>query len=108
MVKAFHESRRAIGMCCIAPVLAAKLIPGVTVTLGHESPQDDDGGSWPYSATCGAVKQLGAKHEQCGPTGVCVDAANRVVTTPAYMFDAAPHQVYDGIGDMVCALLRHA
>ena len=26
----------------------------------------------------------------------------------AYMFDAAPHQVYDGIGGMVAALLRHA
>jgi len=46
-------------LCCIAPVLAAKLIPGVEVTVGHE---EEEGGRWPYAGTAGAIKALGAKH----------------------------------------------
>lgn len=33
-VCAFHAAGKPIGMCCIAPVIAAKLIPGVEVTVG--------------------------------------------------------------------------
>ena len=33
-VEAFHSAGKPIGMCCIAPVIAAKLIPGVEVTVG--------------------------------------------------------------------------
>lgn len=46
-------------LCCIAPVLAAKLLPGVEVTVGHE---EEEGGRWPYAGTAGAIKALGAKH----------------------------------------------
>ena len=33
-VCAFHAAGKPIGLCCIAPVIAAKLIPGVEVTVG--------------------------------------------------------------------------
>ncbi len=34
-------------------------------------------------------------------TQACVDRVNKLVTTPAYMHDARPHEVFDGIGAMV-------
>ena len=34
VVKSFHTVGKPIGMCCIAPVIAAKVIPGVEVTVG--------------------------------------------------------------------------
>lgn len=46
-------------MCCIAPVLAAKVLRGVEVTVGHEQ---EEGGRWPYAGTAEAIKALGAKH----------------------------------------------
>ena len=33
-LKSFHSSGKPIGLCCISPVIAAKLIPGVEVTVG--------------------------------------------------------------------------
>lgn len=46
-------------LCCIAPVLAAKVIKGVEVTVGHEQ---EEGGKWPYAGTAEAIEALGAKH----------------------------------------------
>ena len=46
-------------LCCIAPVLAAKVIRGCEVTVGQES---EGGGRWPHAATAGAIKQMGATH----------------------------------------------
>lgn len=46
-------------LCCISPVLAAKVLSGVEVTVGHEQ---EEGGKWPYAGTAQAIKALGAKH----------------------------------------------
>ncbi|XP_046902491.1 glutamine amidotransferase-like class 1 domain-containing protein 3, mitochondrial [Hypomesus transpacificus] len=59
VVKEFHKAGKPIGLCCIAPVLAAKLLPGVEVTVGHE---EEEEGRWPYAGTAQAVKALGATH----------------------------------------------
>jgi enhancing lycopene biosynthesis protein 2 len=32
----FNEAKKPIGMCCIAPVIAAKLLPGCEVTIGRD------------------------------------------------------------------------
>ncbi|KAJ8004523.1 hypothetical protein DPEC_G00137160 [Dallia pectoralis] len=59
VLKEFHKAGKPIGLCCISPVLAAKLIPGVEVTVGKE---EEEGGRWPYAGTAGAIKALGATH----------------------------------------------
>ena len=57
-------------------------------------------------ATAAAVEQMGGKHVTCAPQDTCVDSENRVVTTPAYMYgEARPHEVFDGIGNMIRDLL---
>jgi len=40
-------------------VLAARVLPGVDVTVGHE---EEEGGKWPYASTTQAITALGAKH----------------------------------------------
>lgn len=47
-------------LCCISPVLAAKVLPGVEVTVGHE---EEEGGKWPYAGTAQAIAAFGAKHK---------------------------------------------
>uniref|UniRef100_A0A667HMY6 DJ-1/PfpI domain-containing protein n=1 Tax=Lynx canadensis TaxID=61383 RepID=A0A667HMY6_LYNCA len=99
-----HDTRRSgdTSLCCIAPVLAAKVLRGVEVTVGHEQ---EEGGKWPYAGTAEAIKALGAKHCVKGVTEAHVDQKNKVVTTPAFMCETALHHIHDGIGAMVKKVL---
>ncbi|XP_078465841.1 ES1 protein homolog, mitochondrial-like isoform X2 [Lampetra fluviatilis] len=105
VLKEFHGSKKPIGLCCIAPVLAARVLPGVEVSVGQES---DKGGKWPHHAAAGAVKTMGAKHVEKNVTEVHVDTKNKVVTTPAFMCETDYHHIFDGIGAMVQAVLNLA
>ncbi|XP_062060523.1 LOW QUALITY PROTEIN: glutamine amidotransferase-like class 1 domain-containing protein 3, mitochondrial [Lepus europaeus] len=103
VLKEFHGAGKPIGLCCIAPVLAAKVLRGVEVTVGHEQ---EEGGKWPHAGTAEAVKALGAKHCVKDVTEAHVDGKNKVVTTPAFMGEAALHHIHDGIGLMVKKVLE--
>jgi enhancing lycopene biosynthesis protein 2 len=103
VIRAFQGEGKAIGMCCIAPVLAARVLgrnaggPGCTVTIG------DDAG------TAAAVEKMGAANVVRKVTEAAVDVRNRLATSPAYMYgDATPHQVYEGIGRMIEGVVKLA
>lgn len=95
VVGEFHRAGKPIGLCCIAPVLAARLLgtasggPGCTITIGADE------------ATANAVRKMGATNVAKGPLEAVVDPAQRLATTPAYMCEASPHEVFEGIGRMV-------
>lgn len=36
VLKDFHKAKKPIGLCCIAPVLAAKVLGNVVITLGKK------------------------------------------------------------------------
>lgn len=36
LIKAFHKAGKPLGMCCIAPILAAKILPGCELTVGQD------------------------------------------------------------------------
>lgn len=81
LVREAHAARKPLGFVCIAPALAAAIfrdagVPGVRLTIG-----DDDPG------TAAAIESLGAVHLACPAGEARADAANRVVSTPAYMYD---------------------
>lgn len=103
IVKGFHSARKPVGMCCIAPVIGAKVLgtgrggPGVRVTLGEPGPASE------------AVARMGSKHERRAVTEACIDEPNQLATSPAYMDDSAsPWQVYEGIGKMIEAVVTMA
>ncbi|KAB5576867.1 hypothetical protein PHYPO_G00203440 [Pangasianodon hypophthalmus] len=91
VLKDFHKAGKPIGLCCISPVLAAKVLPGVEVTVGHE---EEEGGKWPYAALT------------FDPHEAHVDQKNKVVTSPAFMCDTQLHLIFDGIGSMVRDVLK--
>lgn len=104
----FHGASKPIGLCCIAPILAAKAFGagGVELTMGGESEED---GKWPYAGATGAAKALGATHVSKDTADAAhVDAKNKVVTAPAYMCETAVHEIFDGIGKMVGEVLKLA
>lgn len=91
-----HEAKKPIGAMCIAPVMLARLIPDVCVTLGEEgTPVTDEVRSW------------GANHVQTENGDVCADNEKLVFTTPAYMLNATIKDVYDGAYNMVEAVVDY-
>jgi enhancing lycopene biosynthesis protein 2 len=93
----FSDAKKPIGLCCIAPVLAAVCIPGVKLTVGKPEPSEN----WPYGGTCGQVASLGATNVPCEVCEVCVDKEKKIVTTPAYMCAAPKHEVFFGVRKMI-------
>ncbi len=91
-----YEAKKPIGAMCIAPVMLARLIPGVHVTLGTEG-----------SDVADHVRSWGAHHVQTEHGDVCADNGNLVFTTPAFMLDATLKDVYDGAYNMVEAVLEY-
>uniref|UniRef100_UPI00398EC4E6 glutamine amidotransferase-like class 1 domain-containing protein 3, mitochondrial n=1 Tax=Pristiophorus japonicus TaxID=55135 RepID=UPI00398EC4E6 len=103
VITEFHRAQKPIGLCCIAPVLAAKVLPGVEVTVGHE---EEEGGKWPYAGTAAAICAMGAKHMVSEVDRAHVDSENKIVTTPAFMCETKLHHIFDGIGEMVQRVLK--
>ena len=89
-----HEAKKPIGAQCIAPVMLARLIPDVCVTLGTEGTPDADN-----------VRAWGANHVQTENGDVCADNEELVFTTPAFMLDATLKDIYDGAYNLVEAVI---
>lgn len=90
----FHEAKKPIGLCCISPLLAAKVFPGVEVTVGSS---DDPAAQ--------AVNAMGGRHVAKDVNESHTDETNRVITAPAFMYGEAPlHDIFDGIGKMIAGV----
>ena len=89
-----YKAKKPIGAMCIAPVMLAKLIPDVCITLGNDGTPDVEN-----------VTKMGAEHVQTEHGDVCADNAHLVFTTPAYMLDATLKDVYDGAYNLVDTIL---
>lgn len=88
IIKEFHAQSKPIAAICIAPVILAKVLGNhqVTLTVGAESEVSRE------------IEKTGAIHEICPLTDFITDRENKVITTPAYMYDSAkPHEVFLGI-----------
>jgi enhancing lycopene biosynthesis protein 2 len=92
------EARKPIGAICISPALLARILEKhdihAKVTIGN----DKD--------TAAAIEKMGARHIECPCASFIVDDENRVVTTPAYMLGKGPAEVFEGIRQLVSAILR--
>ncbi|MCP4870367.1 MAG: isoprenoid biosynthesis glyoxalase ElbB [Proteobacteria bacterium] len=96
LITIMREQNKPIGFICISPTIAAKLIPGVTLTMG---------------AACDATEvaeALGAKHTVTDVAGTVVDAEHKVVSTSAYMMGPWVADVARGIDKLIGEVLELA
>ncbi|MBB5346961.1 isoprenoid biosynthesis glyoxalase ElbB [Desulfoprunum benzoelyticum] len=93
-VQAMYLAKKPIGALCIAPVILARLLPNVMVTIGSDV------------QTAGHITRMGGRHQNTTHGEIAVDTANRVVTTPCYMLDARVDQIGEGAERLVLALLE--
>ena len=87
LIYACHTAKKPIVAICIAPAVVARVLgqAGVGVTIGNDAD------------TAGAIEVCGARHFDRKVTEVYVDEINRVITTPAYMYNARICDVATGV-----------
>lgn len=92
----FHHAGKPIGAMCIAPVILAKIFGSehVNLTLGKDG-----------SHAAKAAAAMGAHHVMCSTDEIAVDDRLKIVTTPAYMYDASIKEIAVGIRKLVHAVL---
>ena len=95
IIQEFHAASKPICAVCISPAVIARAI-------GAQHPELTIGAD-PGTAT--AIEALGAAHHVCPVTHFHVDTHNRVVTAPAYMYDAPLAEIAEGIEKAVSATL---
>jgi enhancing lycopene biosynthesis protein 2 len=100
VIREFHAAKKGIGLICIAPVLAARVLgarmngPGCKVTIGTSE------------EVAGKIAEMGSTNVPKGVSEAYLDDKNRVYSTPAYMCDAKPHDVFEGIGRLIDLMMR--
>jgi enhancing lycopene biosynthesis protein 2 len=87
-------AEKPIGALCISPVLIAKILTEVEVTIGS-----DEG-------TAQAIENLGATHINASHSEIVTDEKYKLVTTPCYMLDATIDQIADGAENLVKKVLE--
>ena len=95
--QAMHRAGKAIGLICIAPVMAAAICgEGAQCTIGNEA------------EVAAAINAMGGKHLECPVTEARIDEANKLVTTPAYMLAGSISEAATGINACVESVLKLA
>lgn len=93
-IKDIHAQGKPIGAMCIAPLMVAKVLGNVNVTMG--------------SGNCRQAKELpiiGCKHTETTHGGVAIDKENKIYSTPCFMLDASLKDVYQGAWNLVEAMI---
>lgn len=97
VLKAIHGMtalQKPIGALCIAPVILARILPQVQLTVGQDP------------TTIAAINTMGASHISTMQTELVVDTVNRVVSTPCYMLDARVDQIGESVDQVVQKILE--
>jgi len=85
--------RKPIGALCISPVLLARIMGDVTITVG---PDEGDAEN---------VKAMGAKHIATSHGDVIVDRNYRLYSTPCYQLGSTIVQIAEGTDNIIKAML---
>ena len=89
-IKSMHERKKYIAGICITPILLARVLGNIKVTLGN-----------PDESALATLKHFGATHIVKNATEVCHDVENKIFTTPAYMLATNVSEVFEGIDNLV-------
>ena len=98
LIRDMHRAGKPVLAICIAPAVAMKALTegGVKPTLTVGNDRD----------TIDSLEKMGGRHETHDVRGVAVDAANKVISTPAYMLAQNITEVAEGIENAVGELMK--
>lgn len=93
-IKDTVAAQKPIGALCISPVLIAKVLGNVEITIGQDK------------ATAEQVEEMGARHINTHHGDVVVDSKFKVATTPCYMLDATIMDIAEDAENVVLSMLE--
>ena len=93
-IKQMADAKKPVGALCISPVILAKILGDVVLTIGQDA------------GTAEAVVSMGATHRKTNHGEVVVDSRHKVVTTPCYMLDANIVQIAEGADNVVKTMMK--
>jgi enhancing lycopene biosynthesis protein 2 len=93
-IKSMHASGKPIGALCIAPVVLAKVLGEVTLTIGQDQGTADN------------LAAMGASHQPTMQGEIVVDRERKIVSTPCYMLNSRIDQIAEGADKLVLAMLE--
>lgn len=93
-IKSVKSQNKPIGALCIAPVILAKLLGNITVTIGKDETTEKH------------IEAMGAKNIRTNHGDVVVDEKNNLFTTPCYMLDARISHIAEGAENLIKAMLK--
>ena len=88
IIETFFKKSKPILALCIAPALIARIlgqIKPISLTIGNDT------------ATAQEIEKTGCEHINCEVTDFITDRESKVISSPAYMYEAHPHEVFTGI-----------
>jgi len=92
-IKAMHAAGKPIGALCIAPVIIAKVLGDVTLTIGQDPGTADN------------LAAMGARHQPTLQGEIVIDRERKIVSTPCYMLNSRIDQIAEGADKLVLAML---
>lgn len=90
-----HAQGKPIGAMCIAPLMVAKVLGNVNVTMGSGKCQQAK-----------EIEMIGCKHTETTHGGVAIDKENKVFSTPCFMLDATLKDIYQGAWNLVETMMK--
>lgn len=93
-VLAFHAAKKPIVVMCIAPMIIAKTLKGVSVTIGNDD------------KTASAITKCGCTHKTTKQDDITIDKANKIISTPAFMCGDNLVAINAGIAKAIAELAR--
>ncbi|PKO97878.1 MAG: isoprenoid biosynthesis protein ElbB [Bacteroidetes bacterium HGW-Bacteroidetes-9] len=92
-IKDMVSLKKPIGALCISPVILAKVLGKIELTIGNDP------------ATAAGVEKTGARHINATHGEVVRDPHHPIFTTPCYMLDADIVQIAEGADNIVKAIM---
>lgn len=99
LLREMHAAKKPIGAICIAPAVVAAALGRTAhplVTIGNDV------------GTAQALEAMGCRHQSCVVQDCVVDREQRIVTTPAFMFEARARDIAAGIRKLCRAVVELA
>ncbi|MCL2340799.1 MAG: isoprenoid biosynthesis glyoxalase ElbB [Proteobacteria bacterium] len=93
-IRAMRAAGKPIGALCIAPVILAKVLGNVTLTIGQDQGTADN------------LAAMGARHQPTMQGEIAVDLEHKIVSTPCYMLNSRIDQIAEGADKLIRAMLE--
>ena len=94
-IKSTYTLKRPIGALCIAPVLLAKVLGDITLTIGSDP------------KTIADIEKMGATHIKTQETEVIADKQNKIFTTPCFMLPASISDIAESADKLIKSILNN-